>query len=138
MLWIKAFHIIFVIFWMAGLLYLYRLFVYHAKEEVTVVKERFETMERRLLLGITTPAAFFSLLFGLHLFARDPSYYLEAGWFHLKITLVLFLLFLSLFAFSVRSKLSRGPSPYPPILLRVLNEMISVCVIAIVLAAVLK
>ena len=57
MLWLKAIHVVAIISWMAGLLYVYRLFVYHAMEAEAVVRARFEVMERRLLAAITFPSA---------------------------------------------------------------------------------
>ena len=57
MLWIKVFHLFAVISWMAGVMYLPRLFVYHAMSEDTISKERFKIMERKLLYGIMTPSA---------------------------------------------------------------------------------
>ncbi|MDR3475690.1 MAG: protoporphyrinogen oxidase HemJ [Devosia sp.] len=65
-LWVKAFHVISIIAWMAGMLYLPRLFVYHADaEKGSVQSETFKVMERRLYRGITTPAMIASYVFGL-------------------------------------------------------------------------
>ena len=64
MLWLKAFHIIFVITWFAGLFYLPRLFVYHAMAEDKISLERFKVMERKLYFGIMTPAMVITLVLG--------------------------------------------------------------------------
>ena len=65
MLWIKAFHIIFIVTWFAGLFYLPRLFVYHAMTEDELGNERFKVMERKLYYGITTPSAILATGFGI-------------------------------------------------------------------------
>jgi putative membrane protein len=67
MLWVKAFHLIFVVTWFAGLFYLPRLFVYHAMAEDTVSRQRFEVMERKLYYGIMAPGAVLTVVFGLWL-----------------------------------------------------------------------
>ena len=91
MLYIKAFHIIAVIAWMAGVLYLPRLFVYHAASQIgSEQSETFKVMERRLLRYITTPAMLAAWIFGLIL-AFSVVDWSHAGWFHVKLVLVLIL-----------------------------------------------
>src|SRR5262249_6902120 len=86
-LWIKAFHVIAVIAWMAGMLYLPRLFVYHAAVEPgSAQSETFKTMEHRLLRYIMTPAMIVTWLLGMYLVLQGQ--FLAAGWFHVKIVLV--------------------------------------------------
>jgi putative membrane protein len=88
--YIKAFHVIAIIAWMAGLLYLPRLFVYHATSKVgSEQSETFKVMERRLLRLITTPAMAASWLFGLILAFSGAIDWSRDGWFHLKLILVL-------------------------------------------------
>ena len=65
MLWIKAFHIIFLVTWFAGLFYLPRLFVYHAMAEDAAGRERFKVMERKLYYGIMAPGAVLTIVFGV-------------------------------------------------------------------------
>ena len=87
-LWLKAFHIVAVIAWMAGMLYLPRLFVYHADAEIgSVQSETFKIMERRLLKAIINPAMIAVWLLGLYL-AWSGGWF-SAGWLHVKIALVL-------------------------------------------------
>ena len=89
-LWIKSLHVISIIAWMAGLLYLPRLFVYHcAAETGSVQSETFKVMERRLLRAIMTPAMILAWITGLTL-AWQAGFFAN-GWFHLKLTLVLVL-----------------------------------------------
>jgi putative membrane protein len=72
--WIKALHVVSIIAWMAGMLYLPRLFVYHADaEKGSTQSETFKVMERRLYRGITTPAMIASWVFGLSMLAIDPA-----------------------------------------------------------------
>src|SRR5260221_6256121 len=77
MLWIKSFHIIFMVTWFAGLFYLPRLFVYHAMSEDTTSRERFKVMERKLFYGIMTPGALLTIVFGLWLWLGYGCY---CGW----------------------------------------------------------
>jgi putative membrane protein len=90
--YIKAFHIIAIIAWMAGLLYLPRLFVYHAESKTgSEQSETFKVMERRLLRYITTPAMVASWALGLWLAFSGVIDWSKDGWFHLKLFLVLVL-----------------------------------------------
>lgn len=90
-LWVKALHVISIIAWMAGLLYLPRLYVYHAMvEKGSARAETFKLMERRLLKAIMNPAMIASFVFGFWMVALDPSL-LSEGWFHTKVFLVLLL-----------------------------------------------
>lgn len=87
MLWIKALHIIFVISWMAGTLYLPRLFVYHVDVRDDAGQQRFCLMERRLY-GLTTIAMLGTWVFGIWLVMLTPGF-MQMGWLHAKLTLVL-------------------------------------------------
>lgn len=90
MLWIKAFHIIFVVTWFAGLFYLPRLLIYHHDATDTVSRARFVTMEHRLLT-ITHLGAALALGFGIALVLQVPGY-MQQGWLHAKLGLVALLL----------------------------------------------
>jgi protoporphyrinogen IX oxidase len=92
MLWVKAFHIAFVIFWFAGVFYLPRLFVYHAMASDPVGIERFKVMERKLYWGIMTPAAFVSVALGMWLLVAQWDAFGRAGWMHAKLVLVFLLI----------------------------------------------
>jgi putative membrane protein len=90
--YIKAFHVIAIIAWMAGLLYLPRLFVYHAQSPKGLAQsETFKVMERRLLSFITTPAMITSWVLGLILAFSGLIDWSSDGWFHVKLVLVLLL-----------------------------------------------
>lgn len=91
-LWFKALHIISVIAWMAGMLYLPRLFVYHtAASPGSQISETFKVMERRLLKAIMLPAMLATWVFGLTLSLTPGLYAWSSGWFHGKFLLVLIL-----------------------------------------------
>ena len=92
MLWVKAFHIIAVVCWFAGLFYLPRLFVYHAMSEDQVSKDRFKIMERKLFKAIMTPSAIAAVVLGIWLISFNPQYYLSSWWMHAKLALVLVLI----------------------------------------------
>ena len=96
MLLAKAFHIIAVTCWFAGLFYLPRLFVYHVQalnEGDTKGAERFKTMERKLYRGIMTPSAIIAAGLGIWmLISRWDEYFAQATWMHIKLLLVVFLI----------------------------------------------
>src|SRR5437773_2621765 len=95
--WLKALHIISVICWMAGILYLIRLFVYHAAETEKIVKDRFEIMERRLYKAITLPSMLAAYVFGLSMLSLNP-YLWHQPWMWAKLFLVVVLTQVTLFA----------------------------------------
>ena len=88
MLWIKSFHIVFMVAWYAGLFYLPRLFVYHAQAQDKISIERFKIMERKLYAGIMTPCMVLTLALGMWLWL---GYGFRGGWLHAKLALVLIL-----------------------------------------------
>ena len=89
MLWLKAFHVIFMVTWFSGLFYLPRLFVYHAMTADAPGSERFKVMERKLYYGIMTPGAVLTLATGLTLWLY---YGISGGWLHAKLALVALLI----------------------------------------------
>lgn len=88
MLWIKAFHIIFMVTWFAGIFYLPRLFVYHAMTKDAISLERFITMEQRLYYAIILPSSILTTACGLCLFFSHPAFYFQAGWMEWKLIAV--------------------------------------------------
>ncbi|MCW8963734.1 MAG: protoporphyrinogen oxidase HemJ [Gammaproteobacteria bacterium] len=85
MLWLKSFHIIFMVTWFAGLFYLPRLFVYHAMSDDQPSIDRFKIMERKLFYGIMTPGGIITLALGFWLWF---GYGFTGGWLHAKTALV--------------------------------------------------
>ncbi len=88
MLWVKAFHIIFMVTWFAGLFYLPRLFVYHAEASDEISNARFKIMERKLFWGITTPGGVLTIVFGLWLIHYLGTDVLGMLWMQIKLALV--------------------------------------------------
>jgi protoporphyrinogen IX oxidase len=140
--WVKAFHIMAVIAWMAGMLYLPRLFVYHcAAEKGSVQSETFKVMERRLLHGIINPAMIATWLLGLWLAWNGPdSHYgwFTAPWLHGKLLLVVVLSALhGLFARWTKA-FGRDENQHSARFYRIINEVPAILMIGIVLLVVLK
>lgn len=92
-LYIKAFHIIFMVTWFAGLFYLPRLFVYHAMSEDAISNERFKIMERKLFFGIMTPGAIITIALGLWMLIPNWNVYMVGYWMHAKLGLIFLLIF---------------------------------------------
>jgi putative membrane protein len=136
-LWIKAFHIVAVIAWMAGMLYLPRLFVYHAGVAPgSQQSETFKTMEQRLLRFIMTPAMIATWLLGIVLVLQGQ--FLGATWFHIKIVLVLVMSVLhGLFSHWARD-FAHDRNPRSPRFYRIANEIPTALLIAIVILATVK
>ncbi len=134
-LWLKAFHIIFVVTWFAGLFYLPRLFVYHAMAEDAVSRERFKVMERKLYYGIMAPSAVLALGLGLWLWL---GYGISGGWLHAKLALVLALLIYHLYCGKLMLDFRRERNRHGHVYYRWLNELPVVLLIAAVILAVVK
>ena len=140
MLWFKAFHIIFVVTWFAGLLYLPRLFVYHAEATEAVVRDRLKIMERRLLM-ITRIGATLAIVFGLltlFAFARGNPAYMQQGWLHAKLGLVVLLIAYHGMLEGMTARFARDANTRSSRWLRLFNEVPAVLLIAIVILVVVK
>ncbi|MBY0371618.1 protoporphyrinogen oxidase HemJ [bacterium] len=133
----KSLHIISIVAWMAGVLYLYRLFVYHSQETEAVVKKRFEIMELRLFQYITRPAAVAALVFGFWMLYLAPDL-LKAPWMHAKLLLVMGLLHYTFFAKRYMRQLAAGTCKTSTKTFRILNEVPTLLLILIVFLVVLK
>ncbi len=138
MLIIKAFHIIAMVAWFAGLFYLPRLFVYHADTHDHLSLARFNIMERRLYYGITWPAGMLTTGLGIWLLLINPVYYLHAGWMHIKLLLVILLWGYHLACGHFRKQFSQNQSPRSARFFRVFNELPTLLLIGIVLLVVVK
>ena len=136
MLWLKAFHIVFVVTWFAGLFYLPRLFVYHAVTTDAPGLERFAVMERRLF-AIMTLGASLAVLFGVAMIVASPSY-LQFGWLHLKLLLVAALIGYHLWCRALMTGLQAGRNSRSQRWFRLFNEVPALLLIAIVILAVVK
>ena len=138
MLWIKAFHIVFVVCWFSGLFYLPRLFVYHAMSEDQVSKDRFVIMERKLYWGITTPSMILTLAFGFWLLWGNWGYYMSWWWMHVKLALVALLIVYHGLCWWHMKQLREGRSLRTHIFFRVFNELPVFLLIGVVILIVVK
>ena len=136
MLWLKAFHIVFMVSWFAGLFYLPRLFVYHAQANDPVGIERFVTMERRLF-AIMTIAAIGTLFFGLWLLATYPAY-MRQGWLHAKLLLVVLLMGYHLWFWILCRRFRAGTNQHGQRFYRWINEIPALFLFFIVILAVVR
>ena len=136
MLWLKAFHIIFVVTWFAGLFYLPRLFVYHVSATDAPGRERFVVMERRLL-GMMNIGAGLAVLFGIAQIVAAPAY-LQMGWLHVKMALVALLIVYHVWCRRLTVALRNGTNRHSERWYRIFNEVPALLLIAIVILAVVK
>ncbi|MBT8471936.1 MAG: protoporphyrinogen oxidase HemJ [Marinicaulis sp.] len=137
-LWIKSAHLIFVIAWMAGMMYLPRLFVYHHQSEKGGEAERMLTqMERRLLKGIINPSMVAVWVLGILMLWANPDF-LGNGWFHVKLTLVLAISAIHGFYASARRKFEAGERPRTDKFWRIMNEVPFLALIVIVVMVIIK
>jgi len=135
--WIKALHVIAVISWMAGMLYLPRLFVYHCEAEIgSKQSETFKVMERRLLKAIINPAMIVTWLVGLYL-AWAGHWYLS-GWFHLKFLLVLVMSAVHGFFVRYVRAFAADQNQHSQKFYRIINEVTTALMIGIVILVVVK
>ena len=135
MLWLKAFHIVFVISWFAGLFYLPRLYVYHANAEDAASRERFKVMERKLYRGIMTPSMVLTLASGLWLWL---GFGFSGGWLHLKVALVVLLVAYHFWMGKIRQDFARDANTRSHVFYRWVNELPLVLLVAIVILVVVK
>jgi len=135
-LWIKAFHVMFVVMWFAGLFYLPRLFVYHAVTTDQISIERFKVMERRLYI-IMSVGALLAVLCGIGMLLAVPGY-LQMGWLHAKLTLVLLLVAYHLWCRHLVRVFAQDRNTHSQRWYRWFNEAPSLLLIAIVILVVVK
>ena len=136
MLWLKSFHIIFVVTWFAGLFYLPRLFVYHAMAENASVCETLKVMERRLMVMMNIGGSL-SWLFGASMLFVLPAL-LGVGWMEVKLALVLLLTFYHFWCAAIVKQLARDDVRHDHVWYRWFNEFPTLILIAVVILAVVK
>ena len=134
---LKTLHLLALISWMAGMLYLPRLFVYHASAEAgSVQSETFKVMERRLLRGIVTPAMIATWIFGLWL--AHQGGFMRSGWLHAKLALVLVLSGLHGYLAAATRRFAEDRNVQTARFWRIVNEVPAVLLIGIVALVVFK
>jgi len=136
--WLKALHIIAMVAWFAGLFYIFRLFVYHVKFKAQPEMCRaYEEMERKLLYMIMHPAMLATILLGSLLISQNPPV-MHAHWFWLKLLCVLCLIAYQIFAGVVRRRFAQGDFFLTEKACRMINEVPTLLLIAIVILVVIK
>jgi putative membrane protein len=137
--WIKAFHIIFMVTWFAGLFYLPRLFVYHsmAGNDSRGIA-RFVIMERKLFWGIMTPGAIVTVVLGLWMLVANWSGYMHAGWMHTKLFLILLLIGYHVWCGKLLIDFRNGENRHSHVWYRWFNEVPVVFLIGIVVLAIVR
>jgi len=134
----KSLHLIAVISWMAGLLYLPRIFVYHSENDNEIISNVFKTMERKLFYYIMTPAMFISWLFGLVLIHEIGFQQLASLWLQLKLILVLLLTFYHFYLGFLLNKFKLDQNEKTSKFYRFINEIPTLLLILIVFIVVFK
>ena len=141
--WFKAFHLIGVVVWFAGLFYLVRLFVYHAEANQepepaqSILKKQYEIMELRLYNIITTPGMIVTVAMAIGLISTEPEI-LKSGWLHIKMAMVLLLIGYHHYCKKLMKQLAKGECKWTGQQFRALNEAPTIFLVVIVLLAVFK
>ena len=138
MLWIKSFHIIFMVTWFAGLFYLPRLFVYHALAEDEISNQRFKIMERKLFFGIMTPGAILTIGFGAWMLMKNWDAYMIGYWMHIKLGLVWLLVFYHIWCGFILKTFRDDKNTRSHVWYRWFNEAPVLALVAIVILAIVK
>jgi len=136
MLWLKSFHVIFVVTWFAGLFYLPRLFVYHAMAEDIAVRETLKVMERRLMVMMNIGGTL-SWLFGASMLFALPAL-LNLGWMEMKLVLVLALTVYHFWCAAIVKQLANDDVRHSHVWYRWFNEFPTLILITVVILAVVK
>lgn len=141
--WFKAFHLIGIVVWFAGLFYIVRLFVYHAEASQepepaqTILKNQYQIMEKRLYHIITTPGMVVTVAMAIGLLITEPEV-LKDGWLHIKLAFVAVLIAYHFYCGRIMRRLATGECNWSGQQFRALNEAPTVLLVAIVLLAVFK
>lgn len=141
--WFKAFHIVGIVVWFAGLFYLVRLFIYHAEANQepeparTILKNQYQIMEKRLYSIITTPGMLVTVAMAIGLLTTEPDV-LKEGWLHVKLGFVVLLIGYHHYCKRLMKQLAEDKCKWNSQQLRALNEAPTVMLIVIVLLAVFK
>jgi len=136
LVWLKAFHVVAMVTWFAGLFYLPRLFVYHADAQDSIGAQRFRVMERRLFAIMTIGAAA-TVVFGIAMLMVAPTY-LSMGWLRAKLILVALLIVYHLYCYKFTRDFARNRNVHTSKWYRGFNEVPSLLLIGIVILAVVK
>jgi len=138
-MWLKAFHIIFMVTWFAGLFYLPRLFVYHAMTNDRISIERFKIMERKLYFGIMTPGMILTLVFGVWMLIDYAwSAYGTQAWLHAKLTMIIVLVIYHIICGKWLMDFKYERNQHSAVFFRWINEIPVLFLIGIIILASVK
>lgn len=138
MLWLKAWHLIAVVSWFAGLFYLPRLFVYHVMAEDEPSRERFKIMERKLYRGIMWPSMVVAVVLGAWMLLQNWESYRTQGWMHAKLTLALLLIAYHFLCGKFLRDLRDGHNTRSHVFYRVFNELPVLGLVGIVILVIVR
>ena len=137
MLWLKAFHIIFVVCWFAGLFYLPRIFVYYAASEHLVVRAQLAVMARKLYRFVT-PFMIIAIALGLVMIAQNTDYYLQSTWMQVKLGAVAVLVVYHLICGRYVHAINNNLNQHSHVFYRFFNEIPVLFLFGIIILAVIK
>ncbi len=138
MLWVKAFHIVFVVTWFAALFYLPRLFIYHHAAADDLGNERFKVMEHKLIKIIMNPSAVLASLLGGLLLWNAWGAFSQAAWLWAKLAFVLVLYAFHFSCLRITRELAQGQKLRSDRFLRIFNELPALVLITVVILVVVK
>lgn len=137
-LWLKAFHVFFMIAWMAGIFYLPRLFVYHAESQHKQTKDQFKIMERRLWFFVT-PFALLTFILGiLIMYQYGLAWFKASAWLQAKLAIVALFYVYHFYLYSLLKMFAADKNTKSPRFYRMINELPVLALLAIVILAILK
>ena len=138
-LWLQAFHVIFLVAWFAGLFYLPRLFVYHASCDNEHTSELFKVMEYKLYYYITMPAFVITAFFGLWMmWLYGLDYIMVMTWLQIKLVLVLALIGFHFYCGHLLKQFAQDKNTHPEKFYRIINEFPTVILIAVIILVYLR
>ena len=137
-LWLKAFHIIFVVTWFAGLFYMPRLFVYHSSTTDDAGKERFKVMEHKLYRIIMNPSMIATLILGIWLLVESWQAYSTQGWIWVKVALVIALIGYHHYCLRIIKAFAQDRVLHTEKFFRIFNELPSIVLLVAVIMVVVK
>jgi putative membrane protein len=137
-LWLKAFHIIFIVTWFAGLFYMPRLFVYHSSATDSVSKERFKVMQAKLYKIIMNPSMIVTLILGVWLLAESWQAFSNQGWIWVKLFFVFLLIGYHHYCLRIIKAFADDRVLHSEKFFRIFNELPSLVLVVVVILVVVK
>jgi putative membrane protein len=139
LLWLKAFHIIAMVTWFAGIFYLPRLFVYHTQAKTDDSYKRFCVMERKLYYAIMTPSAYVTVALGFWMiYELGTEWFLASYWLHAKLALVIVLIGFHLYCGKLMKNFANHSNHKSEKFFRMINEIPVIPLVGIIILAVVK